>query len=94
MLTLSLSFYRPSLGDIVNHPAESPQQTTYPIGATCGLFSAQSTISSKSPSLQGFYFFSLAMISSATFLPDISIPPKIGPIRGVPETAEAAIPQT
>ena len=40
------------------------------------------------------YFLSLAMISSATFLPDINMPPKIGPIRGVPETAEAAIPQT
>ena len=40
------------------------------------------------------YFFSFSIIISATFLPLISIPPKIGPIRGVPETAEAAIPQT
>ena len=35
-----------------------------------------------------------SIIISATFLPDMSIPPKIGPIRGVPETADAAIPQT
>ena len=40
------------------------------------------------------YFLSRAMISSATFLPERSIPPKMGPMRGVPETAEAAIPQT
>ncbi len=40
------------------------------------------------------YFCSLAMMSLATFLPDMSMPPKMGPMRGVPETADAAIPQT
>ena len=40
-------------------------------------------------------YFEIALIMrSATFLPERSIPPKIGPIRGVPLTAEAAIPQT
>jgi len=38
--------------------------------------------------------FSSAMIRSATFLPDSSIPPKIGPIRGVPPTALDAMPHT
>lgn len=33
-------------------------------------------------------------IISATFLPDKNIPPKIGPIRGAPNTAFAAIPVT
>ena len=41
-----------------------------------------------------YWFLSFSMIISATFLPLISIPPKIGPMRGVPDTAEAAIPQT
>lgn len=40
------------------------------------------------------YFFNLAMIASATFLPESNIPPKIGPMRGVPATAEEAIPHT
>ena len=40
------------------------------------------------------YFLRRVMISSATFLPERSMPPKMGPIRGVPETAEAAMPQT
>ena len=39
-------------------------------------------------------YLSLAIIMSATFLPLISMPPKMGPMRGVPETAEEAIPQT
>lgn len=34
------------------------------------------------------------MMRSATFLPDSNIPPKIGPMRGVPDTAEAAMPHT
>lgn len=42
----------------------------------------------------GRHFFRRAMIWSATFLPDRSIPPNIGPMRGVPDTAEAAMPQT
>ena len=42
----------------------------------------------------GHHFFRRAIISSATFLPDMSIPPNIGPMRGVPETAEAAMPHT
>lgn len=42
----------------------------------------------------GRQFFRRAMIWSATFLPDRSIPPNIGPMRGVPDTAEAAMPQT
>lgn len=44
--------------------------------------------------LLGTYAFSLAMMRSATFLPLSSMPPKIGPMRGVPDTALAAIPQT
>ena len=40
------------------------------------------------------YFFSLSIIKSATFLPDSNIPPNIGPILGVPATAEEAMPQT
>lgn len=39
-------------------------------------------------------YLSLAIIMSATFLPLISMPPKMGPMRGVPETADEAIPQT
>jgi hypothetical protein len=34
------------------------------------------------------------MINSATFLPDRSIPPKIGPILGPPKAAFADIPAT
>lgn len=44
--------------------------------------------------MQGFRYFSLSMMRLATFLPDISMPPKMGPILGVPLTAEAAMPQT
>lgn len=44
--------------------------------------------------MQGFRYFSLSMMRLATFFPDISIPPKMGPILGVPLTAEAAMPQT
>ena len=40
------------------------------------------------------YFEIAVIIRSATFLPERSMPPKIGPMRGVPLTAEAAIPQT
>ena len=40
------------------------------------------------------YFFNFSIIKSATFLPESIIPPKIGPMRGVPATAEDAIPQT
>ena len=43
---------------------------------------------------ESLYPFRREMISSATFFPDINIPPKMGPIRGVPDTAEAAIPHT
>ena len=38
--------------------------------------------------------FSFAMMRSATFLPLNSMPPKMGPMRGVPDTALAAMPQT
>ena len=44
--------------------------------------------------LQSFRYFSLSMMRFATFFPDISMPPKMGPILGVPLTAEAAMPQT
>ena len=40
------------------------------------------------------YLSSLAQISSAAFLPLISIPPKIGPMRKLPLTPLAAIPET
>lgn len=40
------------------------------------------------------HFFRASIIRSATFFPDNSIPPKIGPILGVPLTADAAIPHT
>jgi len=35
-----------------------------------------------------------AIISSATFLPESSIPPKMGPMRGPPKAALAAMPAT
>ena len=40
------------------------------------------------------YFLSFSMIWSATRFPDISMPPKMGPMRGVPATADDAMPQT
>lgn len=54
------------------------------------------SLSGKEVRLRHYDQFHLrrAMISSATFFPLISMPPKMGPMRGVPETAEAAIPQT
>ena len=40
------------------------------------------------------YFFNFSMIRSATFLPESIMPPKMGPMRGVPATADEAMPHT
>lgn len=43
---------------------------------------------------EGVHFRVRSMIISATFLPERSMPPKMGPMRGVPPTADDAMPQT
>ena len=45
-------------------------------------------------SILNFQFPSFSQINSAAFLPLISMPPKIGPIRKLPLTPLAAIPET
>ena len=46
------------------------------------------------PLFQLAFSFEISLIISATFLPDFSIPPKIGPILGRPKTSHTDIPVT
>lgn len=53
-----------------------------------------SSLNNSQFSIFNFQFPSFSQINSAAFLPLISMPPKIGPIRKLPLTPLAAIPET
>jgi len=94
-----LSFcFRPAHTDICRdfllaHWTSHPKISST-LGYRCG--QARASISSIGKLLYKNYLsvFTLSSMSCATFRPDKSIPPNIGPILGAPMTALQAIPVT